>query len=98
MQAWASPGSRGSGSVSLGVPLGEGPRLRGRRTLAPRPKGRRGKLTHYPAISDVQPSVTVTSSVQLLPAFASAKLGDVGEVVPAVPDLEGDQLPQVLAP
>src|SRR6202047_217521 len=37
----------GSGSVSLGVPLGEGPRLRGRRTLAPRPKGRRGKLTHY---------------------------------------------------
>src|ERR1700732_2339564 len=38
----------GSGAVSLGVPLGEGPRLRGRRTLAPRPKGRRGTLTHSP--------------------------------------------------
>ncbi len=38
----------GSGSVSLVVPLGEGPRLRGWRILAPRPKGRRGKLTHYP--------------------------------------------------
>ncbi len=36
----------GRGSVSLGVPLGEGPRLRGWRTLAPRPKGRRGRLTH----------------------------------------------------
>ena len=38
---------RGSGSVSLGLPLGEGPRLVGRMTLAPRPKGGRGKLTHY---------------------------------------------------
>src|ERR1700730_6189756 len=37
----------GSGSVSLGLPLGEGPRLRGRMSLAPRPKGGRGKLTHY---------------------------------------------------
>src|ERR1700732_5629924 len=38
---------RGSGSVSRGLPLGEGPRLLGRMTLAPLPKGGRGKLTHY---------------------------------------------------
>src|ERR1700726_3159172 len=38
----------GSGSVSRGLPLGEGPRLLGRMTLAPRPKGGPGKLTHYP--------------------------------------------------
>jgi len=38
----------GSGSISRDVPLGEGPRLRGRRALAPCPKGRRGKWTHNP--------------------------------------------------
>ena len=37
----------GSGSVSLGLPLGEGPKLLERMTLAPRPKGGRGNLTHY---------------------------------------------------
>jgi len=41
----------GSGSVSRGVPLGEGPKLLGRMTLAPRPKGRRGKRTHYLALA-----------------------------------------------
>jgi hypothetical protein len=43
----APPPRQGSGSVSLGLPLGEGRRLLGRMTLAPRPKGGRGKLTHY---------------------------------------------------
>src|SRR6202043_4295756 len=42
--------STGSGSVSLGVPLGEGPKSSARAVSAPRPKGLRGKLTHYPAI------------------------------------------------
>jgi hypothetical protein len=37
----------GSGSVSRGLPLGEGPKLLARMTLAPRPKGGRGKLTRY---------------------------------------------------
>ena len=50
----ARPGRRhrfaiaGSGSVSLGVPLGEGPRSSTPAISAPRPKGRRGRLTHYP--------------------------------------------------
>jgi len=39
--------SRGSGSVSLGVPLGEGPKSPAPAVSAPRPKGLRGKLTHY---------------------------------------------------
>jgi hypothetical protein len=39
--------SGGSRSVSLCRPLGEGPGLQGRRTLAPRPKGGRGRLTDY---------------------------------------------------
>jgi type II secretory pathway pseudopilin PulG len=43
----STPPHQGSGSVSLGRPLGEGPRLLGCMTLAPRPKGGRGKRTHY---------------------------------------------------
>jgi D-alanine-D-alanine ligase len=38
--------SRGSGSVSLGVPLGEGPKSPAPAVSAPHPKGLRGKLTH----------------------------------------------------
>ena len=37
----------GSGSVSLGLPLGEGPKSYAPGAWAPRPKGVRGKLTHY---------------------------------------------------
>ncbi|HEV3077503.1 MAG TPA: DMT family transporter, partial [Thermoanaerobaculia bacterium] len=37
----------GSGSVSLGVPLGEGPKSPALAVSAPRPKGLRGRLTHY---------------------------------------------------
>ncbi len=37
----------GSGSVSLGVPLGEGPKSSAPAASAPRPKGLRGRLTHY---------------------------------------------------
>ncbi len=36
-----------SGSVSLGVPLGEGPKSSALAVSAPRPKGRRGRLSHY---------------------------------------------------
>src|SRR6202023_3732829 len=39
----------GSGSVSRGLPLGEGPKSYAPRAWAPRPKGGRGRLTHYPA-------------------------------------------------
>src|SRR6202049_5280469 len=42
-----SRGSRGSGSVSRGLPLRWGPRLLGHMPLAPRPKGGCGQLTHY---------------------------------------------------
>src|ERR1700688_1307724 len=38
----------GSGSVSLGLPLGEGPKSSAQAVPAPRPKGGRGKRTHYP--------------------------------------------------
>jgi tRNA(Ile)-lysidine synthase len=37
----------GSGSVSLGLPLGEGPKSYAPEAWAPRPKGGRGRLTHY---------------------------------------------------
>jgi predicted nucleic-acid-binding protein len=37
----------GSGSVSLGLPLGEGSKSSAPAVPAPRPKGGRGKLTHY---------------------------------------------------
>ena len=36
-----------SGSVSLGVPLGEGPKSSALAASAPRPKGLRGRLSHY---------------------------------------------------
>jgi len=39
--------SGGSRSVSLCLPLGEGQGMQERRTLAPRPKGGRGRLTDY---------------------------------------------------
>src|ERR1700732_5340884 len=38
----------GSGSVSRGLPLGEGPKSYAPGAWAPRPKGGRGRLTHYP--------------------------------------------------
>jgi hypothetical protein len=44
----------GSGSGSLCIPLGKGLGLNGRTTLAPRPKGCRGNLTHWPAATDAQ--------------------------------------------
>jgi len=40
----------GSGSVSLGLPLGEGPKSSAPAAPAPRPKGDRGTLTHYPKL------------------------------------------------
>src|ERR1700720_2179382 len=42
----------GSVPVSLCLPLGEGPELQGRRTLAPRPKGGRGRLAHSPSLRE----------------------------------------------
>jgi Dolichyl-phosphate-mannose-protein mannosyltransferase len=38
----------GSGSVSRGLPLGEGPKSYAPGAWAPRPKGGRGRLNHYP--------------------------------------------------
>jgi hypothetical protein len=63
-------GPLGSGSVSRGLPLGEGPRLLGRMTLAPRPKGGRGRLTHYRPLGRVGESPP--------PGERSARLGEAG--------------------
>src|ERR1700732_656244 len=67
----------GSGSVSLDVPLGERPKSSVPATSAPRPKGRRGKLTLYrhhepERVSQTEPLIRNVSDTALWSAVYRA--------------------------
>jgi amino acid adenylation domain-containing protein len=76
----------GSGSVSLGVPLGEGPKSSADAVPAPRPKGRRGTLTHYPSAGGAPVHTSLTFDLTVTSLFAPLLAGR--EVV-LVPEHEG---------
>jgi ribosomal protein L11 methylase PrmA len=67
----------GSGSVSRDLPLGEGPKSYAPGAWTPRPKGGRGRLTHYPAmcpfdliVINVVPEEILPDLADLLPLLA----------------------------
>jgi hypothetical protein len=63
----------GSGSVSRGLPLGEGPTSYAPRAWAPRPKGGRGRLTHYPKLHRIRQATR--SFLTALLAWSGEKYG-----------------------
>src|ERR1700726_415172 len=75
------PAGVGSGSVSLFLPLGEAVKAPGGRTLMPRPKGGRGKLTHYPGLRgvlmDIEGTTTAIAFVyEVLFPYAAVRLAE----------------------
>jgi hypothetical protein len=67
----------GSGSVSRGLPLGEGPKSYAPGAWAPRPKGGRGRLTHYPPPAGALGPASLERLLRRVAAGWRARLGGV---------------------
>src|SRR5216684_1147044 len=76
-----SPGLPGRGSSSLGVPLGEGPKSPAPAVSAPRPKGRRGNLTH-----DQRPGLVLSGHMDVVPAEEMEWESDPFSLVDSCPE------------